>query len=673
MKKYLSFPVYSDRKLILDALEANPVVVVESPTGSGKTIGIPIILRENGYLGMRKIAVTQPRRIAALNVCSFIRDQLDITDDEVACKIRFFDESTSDTKIKIMTDGILLEEIKKDPLLEAYSIVMVDEAHERSLNIDFILGLLKEILRKRSDLKVIISSATINTKLFSDYFDGAPVVSIEGKSFPVEVIHAPLDKDLTVSERDEQLIDAIVGICDASIDRDAGDILVFLPGERLIKKTCFRLNRVLREKDIIIYPLYSHLSKEDQLKVFTPTRKGQTKIVVSTNIAETSITIDGIKVVIDSGLVKINYYNQNNFSQSLVERKITKSNALQRQGRAGRVSEGVCYRIYSEEDFNEMQLYPEPEIKNSDLSEVVLRMLDIGIKDIEDFPFISNVGKENISSALRTLKFLDAIEGDRELTSIGRFMSSFPLPVRPARILAESVFRYPGALANIITILAFLSTKSPFLRSDDDPALARRRHRRFESDLGDYISLLQLYDHYTSFNGDVQAQDKWCEDMYLDRATMFEIASIRKQLEEMLAEKSIPLTDDCSEKEYLLCIMAGLKQFICKRIGPKEFASPFLSHVFISSSSLYKPRGEMASYIIASEIVRTNQLYAHLVSPILGNWVKPLGLSFPGAESQVSHHGRHSRGGDAHKPSGGSSGKSSKRKRSGRRGSHHRR
>ena len=653
MKKYQEFPVYSERHRILDALENNPVVVVESPTGSGKTIGIPIILHESGYLGVKKIAITQPRRIAALNVCSFIKDQLDITDDEVACKIRFFDETTSATKIKIMTDGMLLEEIKNDPLLESYSIVMVDEAHERSLNIDFILGLLKNLLTQRSDLRVIISSATINTALFSEYFGGAPIVSIEGKSFPVDVRYSPLDENLTSTERDEQLMDSITEIAENAIKRRDGDILVFLPGERLIKKTCSKLNYALRDSNVIIYPLYSHLSKDDQLKVFIPTKPDQTKIVVATNIAETSITIDGIKVVIDSGLVKINYYNQSNFSQSLVEKKITKSNALQRQGRAGRVCEGTCYRIYSEEDFDAMPMYPEPEIKNSDLSEVVLRMLDLGIKEIEGFPFISNVSRESISSALKTLRFLDAIEGDRELSGIGKFMSMFPLPVRPARILAESVFKYPGALSNITTILSFLSTKSPFLRSDEDMSIARKRHRKFESELGDYISLLDLFEHYSSFNGDTQGQDKWCEDMYLDKATMFEVASIKKQLEEMLAEKNIPVMDDCSEKEYLLCIMAGLKQFICKRVGPKEFTSPFLPHVFISSFSLYKPRGEMASYIIASEIVRTNRLYAHLVSPVLESWVKPFGLSFPGVSSSKHRDSRHEA---SQKPSGKHSG-----------------
>ena len=621
-----SLPVYKEKQKILDAIKNNNIIVVESPTGSGKTTGIPIILYEEGYANLKQICVTQPRRIAALNVSEFISESLGYQKDNktVAAKMRFFDETNADTKIKIMTDGILLEEMKKDPLLNTYSIIMIDEAHERSLNIDFILGILKTILAKRDDLKVIISSATINTKEFSEFFDNAPIISIEGRMYPVDVKYVPITN---VQDRDKGICDQVVKIAQEEIKNKTGDILVFASGEKLIKEICCAINVAPFSSKVVLYPLYSKLSRDDQKRVFIPTKKNETKIVVATNIAETSITINGIKVVIDTGLQKINFYDQSNFTASLIETNIAKSNAEQRKGRAGRVSEGVCYRLYKEKEYNAFSMFQSPEILRSDLSEVVLRMVDLGIKDAENFPFLNKIDPINISSAYNTLETLGAIDENRNLTQIGKFMIKFPLPPRLSRILAEGVFRYPGALPNICTILAFLSTKSPFLVSDEDISISRRAQNCFASSDGDLVSYLDVFECYKSFNGDREAQDDWCERHFLDKEAMAEISNIKEQLEEMLNEQNVPLIDNCSKKEYLLSFCAGLRQFIAARVSEREYCTEQARRIYIHPSSLFK--GALPGYFVAGEIVQTTKMFARSLSPLPKSWVEGLGLKFP--------------------------------------------
>ena len=343
MRKELSvftmthLPVYQHRKEILDALQDNQVIVVESPTGSGKTTQIPLILHEAGYTGDGIVGVTQPRRIATLSVSEFITRQLDAEPGFVGYKMRFSDTTERNTRIKVMTDGILLMELKADPLLGHYSVMLVDEAHERSLNIDFVLGLLKDVLAQRPDFKVIVSSATINTKVFSSYFDGAPIISIDARIHPVDIIHRPLKN----SFEPDELFDAITRIVEERVTSASGDVLVFVPGEFDIKLCMQALQQSSVSRKLMVLPLFGRLSKEEQERVFTPTPKGKTKVVVATNIAETSVTIDGITTVIDSGMAKINYYNQKNFTSSLVSLPISRSSCEQRAGRAGRTDLGL--------------------------------------------------------------------------------------------------------------------------------------------------------------------------------------------------------------------------------------------------------------------------------------------------------------------------------------------
>lgn len=613
---YAELPVYRQKEKILDCLKDNQVIIVQSPTGSGKTTQIPIILHDAGYGENGIIGVTQPRRIAALSVSDFIARQLNCrVGDFVGYKMRFDDKTTPYTRLKIMTDGILLQELKQDRFLSKYSVIMVDEAHERSLNIDFILGLLKDILKNRTDFKVIISSATINTSVFSKYFDDAPVVTIETPVYPVNVVYRPLS-----DKHDEELIyTEIADIIEKRIQRNIpGDILVFLSGEAAIK-TCLKeiVSRPAAEK-LVLYPLYGRLSKEEQERVFTPTPPGMTKVVVSTNIAETSVTIDGISAVIDSGAAKINFYNNKTYTSSLIESEISRASADQRKGRAGRTGPGDCYRLYSKLNYEHKPPFSTEEIFRTDLSEVILRMADLGIRDFEHFDFISRPNQASIAGGMETLLLLEAITPDRELTEIGKMMVEFPLLPRHARMIIEAVYRYPDVLGDVITATAFLSTHTPFILPPDEELAARAAHHRFRDPSGDFISYLKIYAKFTA------ADDKelFCRKNYLDCKVMTEIVNIKEQLEAILAEKNIPVGNRFDLKAFLMSLSKGLIQFVCVRTKTNVYRSVTAEKISIHPGSvLYK---ENAEFIVAGEVVKTSKTFARSVSKLQKEWIREL-------------------------------------------------
>ncbi|MEN6477019.1 MAG: helicase-related protein, partial [Rectinema sp.] len=415
-------PVYRQKEKILESLAHNQVIVVESPTGSGKTTQLPVILHEAGFARYGIIGVTQPRRIAVLSVSDFLARQLGVSmPGTVGYKMRFEDRTDSSTAIKIMTDGILLQEMKLDPLLSRYGVLMVDEAHERSLNIDFILGLLKHVLEERPEFKVIVSSATINAEVFSEYFGECPVVKIETETWPVTVIYdspaAEDESEPVYRASDEALLDKISSILERVMSQrmegEDGDVLIFLPGEKAIKECMKRLAYGPLYPKLHLVPLYSRLGKDEQERVFDKAPEGKTKIVMATNIAETSVTIDGIAVVIDSGLAKLNYYNPRTFTSSLIETPISKASCNQRKGRAGRTRPGACYRLYPRKDFENRPLFTTEEIYRTDLSEVVLRMAELGISDFDRFEFISRPAKSGIAGAVDSLNLLDALTPER--------------------------------------------------------------------------------------------------------------------------------------------------------------------------------------------------------------------------------------------------------------------
>ncbi len=625
-------PVYQQRERILTALETHRVVVVESPTGSGKTTQLPVILHEAGYSRDGVIGVTQPRRIAAVSISSFIARQLNGTiPGLVGYKMRFHDETSLETRIKVMTDGILLQEIKNDQYLRDYSIIMVDEAHERSLNIDFVLGLLKRALELRDDLRVIVSSATINADVFSQYFDSCPIVRIETQMYPVQIIY----DDPRVSEATQQAVreadrkgyrfnqraerevahdarvDRVVAIVQRLMDEGiTGDMLIFLSGEQMIKDCMSRLYGLPMRPKLHILPLYGRLSKEEQDAVFPPAPPGKTKIVLATNIAETSITIDGITVVIDSGLAKTNFYNPRTYTSSLVEGPISRASANQRRGRAGRTQPGRCYRLYSKNDFEERPLFQEDEIYRTDLSEVVLRMAELGIRDFERFDFISSPGVGNILGAIETLRLLDALDEERNLTKTGEMMAVFPLLPRHSRIIVEGIMRYPEALRDILVAVSFLTSPTPFVLPPGEEAEARRAHHRYRNELGDFVSYLRLFEAYQSSPD----KKKFCDDRYLDPRTMAEINNVNDQLAEIVSDMGVPILTGGSKADYLAAIGRGLIQFVCIHTGKGVYQSLTAERIQIHpGSGMFR---ETPQFIVAGEIVRTSRTWARSVSPL---------------------------------------------------------
>jgi RNA helicase HrpA len=607
-------PVYQQKQRILDMLGRSQVIVVESPTGSGKTTQLPIILHEAGYTASGMIGVTQPRRIAALSVSEFISKQLGTPmPGVVGYKMRFEDKTDASTRIKIMTDGILLQEMKLDPWLSKYSVLMVDEAHERSLNIDFILGLLKRVLQERHDFKVIVSSATINTGLFSAYFDDCPVVSIDAITYPVTVVYDPpaVPPSGGSLAADEALREKIAGIVGRVIDDGRpGDILVFLPGERAIKDCVDRLSVEPWFRKLHVLPLYGRLGKEEQERVFDMPPFGKRKIVISTNIAETSVTINGITSVIDSGQAKLNFYNPHSFTSSLVEVPVSKASCNQRRGRAGRTREGVCYRLYERSDFESRPMYTTEEIYRTDLSEVVLRMAELGITDFDRFDFISPPSREGLLGAQGTLNLLHALEPDGSLSKIGKMMCLFPLPPRQSRMIVEAILNTPSVVEEVLIAAAFLSAQSPFILPPGKEMDARKAHHGFRDPAGDFASFLRIFRlHKMAKN-----RARFCEISYLDERVMAEIANIKDQLEMIVSDMGIPVLSGGAMDDYLGAIATGMIQFVCVRDGRDAFRSLTADKIQIHPGScMYR---ESPQFIVAGEIVRTSRMYAMSVSPL---------------------------------------------------------
>jgi len=600
-------PVYEHRDVIINALAANQVIVVESPTGTGKTTQIPKILYDAGFAGDGKIGVTQPRRIAALSVSHFIAKQYATRiPGLVGYKMRFVDETVPDTKIVIMTDGILLQELKSDSLLSEYRVIMVDEAHERSLNIDFILGLIKEIIHERKDLKIIVSSATINARVFSEYFDECPVISIEAQMYPVNLHYKHPERFYDF----ESILVQIVEIMKEIEVTDApGDVLIFLSGEGQIKECISYLTALDRNKKLVVLPLYARLSQDEQERVFFdyPDKR---KVIVATNIAETSVTIDGIRYVIDPGFCKLNYYNTKNFTSSLVEVPISKASCNQRKGRAGRTAPGVCYRLYSEEEYESRHLFTEEEIYRQDLSEVVLRMAELGIRDFERFDFISNPGYRNIRGAVQVLRLLEAIDERRDLTSIGKMMVRFPIIPQLSRMIVASIMEYPNVLDEVIIAASFLNDRTPFLLPHGFELEARKAHHSFRHRLGDFVSYLKIYRAYANSKD----REQFCDQYYMDYKGMQEIFNVKRQLAEIVSELGIPLTGGGDLQDYLCAVAKGLIQFVCKKSGKSQYSSLNAYGIKIHPGSvMYRQRPD---YLVAGEVIKTSQMYARSVSPL---------------------------------------------------------
>jgi ATP-dependent helicase HrpA len=535
-----SLPIAREADRITALIRDHQVVVIAGETGSGKTTQLPklCLAAGRGVAGM--IGCTQPRRIAARAVATRVAQELHSElGTTVGYQVRFTDRVGDDTRIKFMTDGILLAEISSDRWLSQYDTLIVDEAHERSLNIDFLLGYLKQLLRKRPDLKLIVTSATIDTSRFAQHFDDAPVISVEGRTFPVEVRYRPLEGegggDQEGGRDGERTVnDAVVAAVDEITRTDPrGDILLFFPGEREIRDAHQALERrKYRETDVL--PLYARLSVKDQDLVFNPGSKR--RIVLATNVAETSLTVPRIRYVIDPGLARVKRYSPRQKLDRLHIEDISQASANQRKGRCGRVSEGVCYRLYSEADFQSRAEFTDPEIRRSSLSGVILRMLQLGLGRIEDFPFLEAPDERAIADGWQQLGELGAVDAERRLTPIGRQMARLPVDVKLARMLVAA--QAQGCLRPMLVIASFLGIQDPRERPPEARAAADNAHALFADGRSEFVGVLRLWEGYRQAHEDL-TQSKlrgWCERHFLGFLRMREWRELHRQLRVLCEE-----------------------------------------------------------------------------------------------------------------------------------------
>jgi ATP-dependent helicase HrpA len=529
-----SLPIAAEAERIVDLIRRHPVVVIAGETGSGKTTQIPKLCIAAGRGAAGMIGCTQPRRIAARAVARRVADELGTPlGGVVGYQVRFSDNVGDNTAIKFMTDGILLAEIQSDRWLSKYDTILIDEAHERSLNIDFLLGYLKQLLRKRHDLKVIVTSATIDTERFSAHFDNAPVVDVEGRGYPVSVRYRPLEGE-GEEAGDRSMNDAIVGACDEITREDPrGDVLIFLSGEREIRDAHQALERrKYRETEVL--PLYARLSVRDQDRVFNPGTKR--RIVLATNVAETSLTVPRIRYVVDPGLARIKRYSPRGKLDRLHIEPISQASADQRKGRCGRISEGTCYRLYSEADFQSRPFYTDPEIRRAALAGVILRMLSLGLGRIEDFPFLEPPDPRAVADGWQQLAELGAVDEHRKLSATGRLMARMPVDVKLARMLVAA--NTHGVLREMLAIAAFLGIQDPRERPAEQRAAADNAHAVFADQKSEFIGILKLWDAY-QFAHQELTQSKlraWCEKHFLGFLRMREWRELHRQLKLMADE-----------------------------------------------------------------------------------------------------------------------------------------
>ncbi|MFT4177922.1 MAG: ATP-dependent RNA helicase HrpA, partial [Thermomonas sp.] len=494
-----SLPIAAHAEEIVALIRKHQVVVIAGETGSGKTTQLPklCLLAGRGAAGM--VGCTQPRRIAARSVARRVAEELQVPlGGAVGYQVRFNDAVGESTAIKFMTDGILLAEIQNDRWLSKYDTLIIDEAHERSLNIDFLLGYLKQLLPRRPDLKLVVTSATIDTARFAAHFGGAPVVSVEGRGYPVEVRYRSLEGE-GEAEGERTLLDGIVAACDEiQREKGIGDVLIFLPGEREIRDAHQALEkRKYRHTEVL--PLYARLSAKDQDRVFHP--GPQRRIVLATNVAETSLTVPRIHYVVDPGVARVKRYSPRQKLDRLHIEDVSQASANQRAGRCGRIAPGVCIRLYAEADFLARPAFTDPEIRRAALAGVILRMLALGLGEIEKFPFLEPPDSRAIADGWQQLSELGAVDAQRKLTAIGRTMAKLPVDVKLARMLVAA--QAHGVLREVLVIASFLGIADPRERPADARAAADAAHAQFADGKSEFVGILKLWEAYRTAHEDM--------------------------------------------------------------------------------------------------------------------------------------------------------------------------
>ncbi|EPW6859688.1 ATP-dependent RNA helicase HrpA [Vibrio vulnificus] len=617
-------PVSQKKDDIADAIAHHQVVIVAGETGSGKTTQLPKICAELGRGKFGLIGHTQPRRLAARSVANRIAEEMETQlGDFVGYKVRFNDQISENTQIKLMTDGILLAEIQHDRFLNQYDTIIIDEAHERSLNIDFILGYLKELLPRRPDLKVIITSATIDPERFSNHFGGAPIIEVSGRTYPVETRYRPLGGE-TEDDRDqlEGIFDAVDELCDEGL----GDILIFMNGEREIRDTADALAK-RKLKDTEIVPLYARLSAGEQNKIFQP-HTGR-RIVLATNVAETSLTVPGIKYVIDPGTARISRYSYRTKVQRLPIEPVSQASANQRKGRCGRVQEGICIRLYSEDDFNSRPEFTDPEILRTNLASVILQMTALGLGDIEAFPFVEAPDKRNILDGVRLLEELGAINSNakdpkKRLTAVGKQLARLPIDPRLARMVLEAPRL--GCLKEVMIIAAALSIQDPRERPSDKQQSADDKHRRFYHEDSDFLTFVNLWNHIQKQQKALSGNQfrRQCKDDYLNYLRVREWQDVYLQIHQSMREMEFKLNSEPGSYDAVhSAILTGLLSHIGMKDQEKnEYhgARNARFHIF-PGSGLFK---KQPKWVMSAELVETSKLWGRIIAKIQPEWIEPL-------------------------------------------------
>ncbi|EGQ7786419.1 ATP-dependent RNA helicase HrpA [Vibrio cholerae] len=619
-------PVSQKRDDIAQAIAHHQVVIVAGETGSGKTTQLPKICAELGRGKYGLIGHTQPRRLAARSVANRIAEEMETElGGFVGYKVRFTDQISDQTQIKLMTDGILLAEIQNDRFLNQYDTIIIDEAHERSLNIDFILGYLKQLLPRRPDLKVIITSATIDPERFSKHFSNAPIIEVSGRTYPVEVRYRPLAGD-DDSESDRDQLEGIFQAVDELCDEGLGDILIFMNGEREIRDTADALlKRNLRDTEIV--PLYARLSAGEQNKIFQP-HAGR-RIVLATNVAETSLTVPGIKYVIDPGTARISRYSYRTKVQRLPIEPISQASANQRKGRCGRTEEGICIRLYSEEDFLSRPEFTDPEILRTNLASVILQMTALGLGDIEAFPFVEAPDKRNIQDGVRLLEELGAINDQikdpkKRLTESGKQLARLPIDPRLARMVLEA--SKLGCLKEVMIIASALSIQDPRERPSDKQQASDEKHRRFNHEDSDFLTLVNLW-HYIGEQQKALTSNQFrrqCKLDYLNYLRVREWQDVYTQLHQSTREMGFKLNDEPGSYHAVhSAILVGLLSHIGMKDQEKNEYHGARNARFniFPASGLFK---KQPKWVMSAELVETSKLWARVVAKIEPDWIEPL-------------------------------------------------
>ncbi|WP_114416315.1 ATP-dependent RNA helicase HrpA [Marinospirillum perlucidum] len=630
--EYPDLPVSEQRESIQKALAENQVVVVAGETGSGKTTQLPKICLEMGLGARGLIGHTQPRRLAARSVAQRLAEELQVPlGEQVGYQVRFQDQQTSQTLVKLMTDGILLAETQKDPYLNRYQVIIIDEAHERSLNIDFLLGYLKRLLPKRPDLKLVITSATIDVERFSRHFGQCPVIEVSGRTYPVETLYRPLlsdDPETQDLTQQEGVLEALNEI--QTLEKQKGwmygprDVLVFLPGEREIRELAHLIRRhqaAGRYRDTEVLPLYARLPAAEQQRVFQ-SHSGR-RVVLTTNVAETSLTVPGIRYVIDPGVARISRYSYRAGVQRLPIEAVSQASANQRAGRCGRVAEGICIRLYSEEDLLGRPEFTEPEIRRTNLAAVILQMLSLRLGAVEDFPFVEPPDRRFIKDGFRLLYELGAVNKKNLLTGLGRKLARLPVDPRLGRMLLEADRR--RCLSEALVIISALNIQDPRERPAEHQQAADQAHARWKDKDSDFLALVNLWKDYEQLRQEVSGNQlrKQCKKLFLSFMRMREWRDTHRQLK--LLAKDLGLKENHEEAAYAplhQALLSGLLSNMGQLQENKEYLGARNRKFFIHPGS--RAGKKTPKWIMAAELVETTKLFARMVAKIEPAWAEEL-------------------------------------------------